>query len=202
MATHQKIAMVILAAGASSRMKAIKQLLPWKNTTLLGNTIEQGLASKVDTIFVILGANKDKIAPQISNYEIQIIENRNWNLGMGSSISTAIQFITNSPTHFYAVLITLADQPLLDATFYNKLINKFLTNDKSIIATKRLEKGSVPAIFSAKHFKILLALNQDIGAKKIMKKHQENVLLFDAQDAAIDVDTIEAYTTLYEKYGS
>ena len=55
------IAMVILAAGAATRMQAIKQLLPWKKTTLLGNAIEQGLQSNVDKVYVVLGANASKI---------------------------------------------------------------------------------------------------------------------------------------------
>ncbi|MBG7631334.1 MAG: NTP transferase domain-containing protein, partial [Bacteroidetes bacterium] len=57
MKTEGNIAMLILAAGESKRMNGIKQLLPWKNTTLLGNAIEQGLNSNVNLVYVVLGAN-------------------------------------------------------------------------------------------------------------------------------------------------
>ena len=58
MVEKNKLAVLILAAGASSRMGKPKQLLPWKNTTLLGHAIAQ--AKKVSTaVFVVLGANAE-----------------------------------------------------------------------------------------------------------------------------------------------
>lgn len=50
------IAMLILAAGGSSRMEGIKQLLSWNNSTLLGSAITTGLNSDVKDVFVVLGA--------------------------------------------------------------------------------------------------------------------------------------------------
>jgi len=94
------IAMVILAAGAASRMQAIKQLLPWKKTTLLGNAIEQGLQSNVDKVYVVLGANASKIKKQILNYPIQIIEHKNWQLGIGSSIACAINYFNENNLNY------------------------------------------------------------------------------------------------------
>jgi len=122
---QRKIAMVILAAGASTRMNTIKQLLQWKNTTLLGNAIEQGLSAKVDSVFVVLGARKEKINPTIKEYNITIIENKNWHLGLGKSVACAVEFLVNSPTRFDGILFALADQPLLTISHYNKLIAKF-----------------------------------------------------------------------------
>ena len=42
----QKTAILILAAGSSTRMNATKQLLRYKNTTLLGFAIETAKKSK------------------------------------------------------------------------------------------------------------------------------------------------------------
>ncbi|MDY7394148.1 nucleotidyltransferase family protein [Aureibaculum sp. 2210JD6-5] len=189
----KKIAMVILAAGASTRMKTVKQLLPWKNTTLLGHTIEQGLATKVDTVFVVLGANKEKIIPKIKDYNISIIENDDWELGIGKSIAFAVQFLSKYSNKFDSILIALADQPLLTASHYNKLIAKFSESNCGIVATKQDKTVGVPAVFSQNYFEKLSLLNQDKGAKQIIKNNLEDVWAIDAGNTTMDMDTLEDY---------
>ncbi len=201
MATHQKIAMVILAAGTSSRMNAIKQLLPWKDTTLLGNIIEQCLSTDVDTVFVVLGANKEKIVSTIKDYNITIIENEDWQLGLGKSIACAVKFLDNSPTQFDGILIALADQPLLISSHYDQLIAKFLESDFGIVVTQQNKTVSVPAVFSQKYIEQLVALNEDRGAKVVIKENMDDVCFVDADGKAVDVDTMESYRELYEKKG-
>lgn len=196
----KKIALVILAAGASTRMNAIKQLLPWKKTTLLGNAIEQGLASKADKVFVVLGANKEKIIPTLKDYDITVIKNKDWQLGLGKSIACAVDFLDNSPTQFDGILIALADQPLLNVSHYDKLIDKFLNNNFGIAATQQNKTIGVPAIFGQKYFSELSELNQDTGAKSLVKKHIDETNFVDANGTALDVDTFDKYTVLFNKY--
>ena len=56
MAETENIAVVILAAGESSRMQQSKQLLPWGTSTLLGNAINEALESNSEKVYVVLGA--------------------------------------------------------------------------------------------------------------------------------------------------
>lgn len=188
--------MVILAAGASTRMKAIKQLLPWKKTTLLGHTIEQGLASKADSVYVVLGANKKEIAPMLQGYSVNIIINKDWAWGLGKSIACAVDFLENSLTEFDGVLIALADQPLLGTAYYNTLIAKFSERKCGIIATKQNTTIGVPAIFSRKYVGQLSLLNEDKGAKSIIKAHIDDVCEVNARGLALDIDTMEVYQKL------
>lgn len=193
--------MIILAAGESSRMGAIKQLLPWKGNTLLNHTIEQGLSSDVDSVFVVLGANSKQIISAISTSKIQIIENTEWTLGMGRSISCAMEFVEKNTIHYDAALIALADQPLIDTTHYNNLINVFIDDDKKIVATQLNKKAGVPAIFGSIYFQSLLKLKHDIGAREIIAAHSEELQIVNAGDRILDIDTMETYKELYKKYG-
>jgi len=186
-------AMVILAAGASSRMQAIKQLLPWKNTTLLGNAIEQGLQSNVEVVYVVLGKNAAKIKSQVSNYPIQIIENKNWQQGIGSSIACAIKYFKENKLNYNSVLITLADQPLINTAYYNLLIAQSLTYKERIIASNIHHKPSVPAIFDAYFFDKLSQLNEDKGAKQLMQAASDDVFIVNSDINLVDIDTIETY---------
>ena len=194
-------AMVILAAGASSRMQAIKQLLPWKNTTLLGNAIAQGLQSNVEEVYVVLGANATQIKQSILNYSVKIIENPNWEKGIGSSIACAITYFKNNNLYYEAVLISLADQPLINADYYNSLIQLFLTNTKPIIASQINNKAGVPAIFSAIYFDELSKLNEDVGAKEILKSSKKDVLTLNASVNLVDVDTLQTYEVIFNTFG-
>lgn len=196
-----KIAMLILAAGEAKRMQAIKQLLPWKNTTLLGNTIEQGLNTKANDVFVVLGANSEKIKESISNYSIQIIENKNWKLGLGSSISCAINCFKDKQLNYDALLISLADQPLIPSEYYNLLIDQFSTNKEKIITSNIKNKPSVPAIFDASYFEALSKLNEDKGAKKLLQSVPNDVLIINTDIKLIDVDTDESYKAILNDFG-
>ncbi len=197
--TLPKTAIIILAAGASKRMGSIKQLLPWKHTTLIGNSIEQALASIADEVFVVLGSNYNLISKEIETYNITILNNQNWSQGMGSSISCAIEFMANRSKKFDAVLITLVDQPLIDIVYINKLINKSI--EFNIIASKYKNRVGVPVIFSSAYFNALSKLNKDIGARDLINKHINDVEAIDAFDKIKDIDSISTYEFLYQKYG-
>ena len=144
---NHKIAMIILAAGESKRLGAIKQNLPWKNTTLLGHVIEQGLCSIADDIFVVLGSNADAIINTIDPAKITIIKNPNWEEVMGTSIACAIQFLERNSTQFDAVLIALSDQPLIDKKHYNELIYSHINDNITLVATEINNRYVFPAIF-------------------------------------------------------
>jgi molybdenum cofactor cytidylyltransferase len=196
-----KIAILILAAGESKRMNGIKQLLPWKNTSLLGNTIEQALQSKGDVVYMVLGANADRIAPTITHYNIQTIENKNWKNGLGNSIAAGVQYIKENQHQCDAILITLADQPLIDAAYYNILIDTYSQKEAKIIASETHNTPCVPAIFDALYFEILSQLNQDKGAKEILIAAQKEVCRLPADANLIDIDTTSDYEELYNNFG-
>jgi molybdenum cofactor cytidylyltransferase len=194
------IAILILAAGESKRMHGIKQLLPWKNTTLLGNAIEQALQSKGGQIYVVLGSNANQITPTIAHYSIQTIENKNWKNGLGNSIACGVNFLKENQHEYDAILITLADQPLIDAAYYNLLIDKYVKKEARIIASEINNSPSVPAIFDAVYFENLAQLNQDKGAKEILIAAQNEVYMVRSMTNLIDLDTQKAYEELYNSF--
>lgn len=196
-----KLAILILAAGESKRMNGIKQLLPWKNTTLLGNAIEQAIQSKANAVYVVLGANTDLIAPTIAHYNIQTIENKNWKNGLGNSIACGVDFIRETQGDYDAILITLADQPLLTADYYNRLIDNYVQNKAKIIASETNNSPSVPAIFDAIYFEKLSQLNQDQGAKEILLAAQNELFVLRADTNLIDLDTQMEYEKIYDSFG-
>jgi len=194
MFNQKELAVLILAAGASKRMGAtIKQLLPWKNTTLLGHTIQQARAVSAN-IVVVLGANKAPIKATLGK-DLTVIENPDWKKGMGTSIAIGVNEIAKNST-IKAVLIVLADQPLLEAGYYLELKENFSKCACSIVATLYDTKNGVPAIFAASLFSELSTLDKDYGARKLMLDYKTNTKAIDPKGNAVDIDTPENYERL------
>ncbi|SHJ00459.1 molybdenum cofactor cytidylyltransferase [Arenibacter nanhaiticus] len=197
---RSKIAVLIMAAGESSRMPGIKQLLPWGKTTLLGNAIDSAKNSKGCKVFVVLGAFADEITPKIDGKEVTFLYNKDWKLGLGNSISFAVNHLRDAAFPYEGILLMLADQPLIDECYLDELIEAFKKNKSHIVATKYTKRQGVPAIFGLEYFEDLGRLNGDFGAKEIIKKHQGKVVSVSAKGKEIDVDTLAAYDNLINAY--
>lgn len=191
-----------MAAGESQRMKGIKQLLPWKGTTLLGHTINTLKNVQQKFVFVVLGAYQEEImnAFNLNNEGVSIIENTNWKDGLGSSIACGVKHVLNSDQAFDGFLICLADQPLLDYNYYKTIITEFNSGKKTIVASKYKGKIGVPALFHKTIASELLTLKADYGAKEILSKHATQITVVNPEELVRDIDTNEQYLELYNKY--
>jgi molybdenum cofactor cytidylyltransferase len=195
------IATLILAAGESSRMGTPKQLLKWKDSTILETVITNVLKSKSAHNLVILGAHYDAIQSKIENYNIETLYNEHWKKGLGNSLAFGIKQLQKN-YQVDGVLIVLADQPLIDSDYLNTLINTFEVGKKQIIASDygpdtSGEKLGVPALFDICYFEELSKLDNDRGAKKTIMEHIENVITVNASQLISDIDTMEDYERLY-----
>lgn len=194
-----KTAILILAAGSSSRMGKPKQLLKWRNTSLIENVIQQSLNSKAEKVFVVLGANAKKITSEIDFKTAEVIENEHWKNGMGTSITCGVEYINKRLPKVRGILIALADQPYITSAYYNRLIEAFAATSKRIVATKNNGKLGVPAIFNSFYFSELMMLNEDKGARKIISTHKSDVEVITSKIDFTDIDTLEEYENLQNK---
>lgn len=174
-----------------------KQLLKWEDSTLLENTIDTALKLKADEVIVVLGANYNAIKKEIQHYPITILNNKNWQVGLGKSIACGVKHIMKLKPLTNGMLIVLADQPLIDVVYLNTLIQNFKHHKNQIIATSyKKGKQGVPVLFDKVYFEALSKLKEDEGAKQLLKKNQQFVKIIDPQLENIDID----YKSDYEKF--
>lgn len=188
------IGIIILAAGASTRMGQPKQLLSVPHTSLLRQTVEAALGSQCQEVVVILGAHAESIRPTIAQLPIQIVENTQWVEGIGSSIRAGVQAIQTLSKLIDATIITTCDQPFLTSELFNQLIEAYRTSLKPIIACEYAGTVGIPALFDVRFFSELLSLQGDRGAKKLLMAHQDEVGCVPFPEGAIDLDTPEQVT--------
>ena len=191
------IAILILAAGNSTRMGEPKQLLKWKNSTLLGHAIQTTTKIPNTKTHVVLGANFDLIKTEIKN--AKIIYNLNWESGLGSSIAEGVKYLISTKINYKGVLVMLGDQPLVNSNYLKSLIDAFEVGKKRIVASEYgNNKLGVPALFDNIYFEELSQLNEDKGAQTIIKKNIDYVLTFQASHLISDIDTKEDYKKIYK----
>jgi CTP:molybdopterin cytidylyltransferase MocA len=190
-----KVAAIILAAGASRRMGRVKQLLPYNGQSLLLGAVDAALNSQCEEVIVVLGAHADAVQSEISRTTAQIVLNDGWEAGISSSIRCGLAAAEASAPA--AVLLMLADQPLIEAPTIDRLISAYREADP-LVAASQYESGGetvygVPAIFSRAVFPELAGLLGPGGAKNVITRHRHQALFVPAPEAALDVDTINDY---------
>ena len=181
-------------------MGGTKQLLPWKDTTLLGQSLRTAGDSKAGSLAVVLGANAEAIQKGISEEKVDVVINSDWQSGLGSSIACGTDFLLGKNKQLEGILIMLADQPLIDTTYLNTMMANFRKAEEKIIATAYEHRAGVPALFGTTYFKPLMELQDDFGAKHIIDNNADQLLVLDPGDKTVDVDTKFEYNKLITKY--
>src|SRR5688572_27045414 len=87
-------AVLILAAGGSSRLGHPKQVLRYNGTSLLSHSLKVALSSHAQDTVVVLGAYSEIIEKEIDFASVQVVINSEWKEGMASSIRCGIGFIS------------------------------------------------------------------------------------------------------------
>ncbi|MBD2743906.1 nucleotidyltransferase family protein [Coleofasciculus sp. FACHB-1120] len=187
------VGLIILAAGASTRMGTPKQLLLYQGRSFLRHTAEIAIASLCQPIVVVLGANAEQIKPEVSELPIQIVENPQWAEGMSSSIRVGIEALDNLNQSLDAVAIALCDQPFISSQLLNQIVEAYQVTRRPIIASEYAGSLGVPALFSRALFPELMSLKTTEGAKQIIKKHSPEVFRIPFPGGAIDIDTPKDY---------
>ena len=173
-----------------------KQLLSYRGQTLLSNVIQCAIASSCSSVIVILGANADKIKPEIAQLPLTIVKNTQWYQGISSSIRCGITYIQNHFLNINGVVFLTCDQPFISTEIIEQLINTYNSTNKPIIASQYEKTIGIPALFSRSLFSQLMKLEGDHGAKKIINKYPYLVNKIDFPQGKIDLDTFEDYQQL------
>jgi molybdenum cofactor cytidylyltransferase len=181
------VAIIILAAGASSRLGKSKQLIQYKGENLLSRICKAALQSKAETCLVVLGANARAHREVILYTNLSITENQNWAKGMGNSIKHGLAYLLQSEKPD-ALIISVCDQPFLESTLFNELIAMHQLHQDKIIASRYNKTLGVPVLFPKNYFDALSKIPDDAGAKEVVHGNRDSVIAIPFEAGAIDID--------------
>lgn len=180
-------AILILAAGNSSRLGHPKQLVSIQGKSLLSYTLSEAQKVADSDIFIVTGAYVKELNESIDLKPFEVIYNEDWARGMGGSISKGINSIMEY--NYEGVLISVCDQPYIEKENFDNLISKYQKTGKSIVVSSYAEGSGPPVFFQQKYFEELSILDGDLGAKEIIRKYKNNVDFVVFEKGNIDIDT-------------
>lgn len=192
-------AVVIIAAGESKRLGSPKQLLLLNKDTMLNRLIKMVQKAIDFPIYLVLGANAEKIKAQLPITNLNIVENNEWQEGMGSSIRIGVQAVIDSANKHDGVLILVCDQPHLSETAIKDLISLQDNKKSAITASFYANVAGTPALFHQSVFSDLLALKGDQGAKRIIQERDQELAKLQFEKGVLDIDTPEDYQQLLKQ---
>lgn len=194
--TCENCAIIILAAGSSSRLGSPKQLLVYRDKTLLQNCIDNAKQINANPLILVLGARKKLIEDHTNTEEVIIVENKNWESGIASSITAAVNTLNDKFPGTEFIIIMVCDQPFADAEILKKLLLKQKESGKAIVACEYEGTKGTPVLFHRSLFNELHALKGDSGAKKILTKYENQTEYVSFTAGGIDIDTMEDFKNL------
>ncbi len=190
----QSTAAIILAAGESQRLGRPKQAVAVDGRTLLERIVTTALASAVDTVIVVLGANADMCHSLISSFPVTVVVNDNWRVGLSSSIKAGLKALeeiasANTAKEFDSALFLSCDQPFVTGELLNTIVRRFRAEGHSIVASEYEGQLGIPALFNMSHFPELLQLKGDCGARGLIAGYRESVGVVPFSLGQVDIDT-------------
>lgn len=182
------LAVILLAAGTSSRLGQPKQLLPYKGTTLIQERVAmiQLAFPRLEQLIVVTGANRAAILEALSGMAFQEAYNANFEMGMSGSVRAGLAALSRE-TH--AAFLLLVDQPLIGQVHLQEMVRLWKQNPEKVVAAAYAGIEGVPAIFPKLYFEKLTAVDGDKGARKVLSQMGEGEKMqYNLPEAAVDID--------------
>lgn len=187
------VAAVVLAAGQSRRMGRSKQLLPWEGTTVLGQTLQNVCRSTADAVLVVTGDREEEVAQIAAARGVETVHNPRYATGeMLSSLQVAVQHL---PETFQAVLVVLADQPMIEPETYNQIMDAYRQGHGDLIAPVYKGRRGNPVLIGRPYFEALLALPVGDAPRTLLRRNEDQIYFVEVDSDTIlrDLDRPEDY---------
>ena len=189
-------AILILAAGKSSRLGRPKQLLPYQGKTLLSHVVSEALKASLHPVIVVTGAYHSEIEASLLGQSVVPTYNVHWESGMGSGIVIGLQQALSIEPELQAVVVAVCDQPYISEALFQSLLVKWVDSGKGLIACAYSGTVGTPVLFGRRYFKDLSVLSGDAGARQLLKRYPDDVATVPFPQGNIDIDREDDFKSL------
>ncbi|WP_078395063.1 nucleotidyltransferase family protein [Shouchella patagoniensis] len=190
-----KVIAIVLAAGKALRMGRNKMALQLGEDTVGNRTVSAALAAEVDHVIVCIGANDSAQWLQLINHsQVSTVTSIEAEKGQAYSLRAGISKVIDMDAD--AIVVLLGDQPFIQSSFIQQLIETAKENSEAIyVAASFEQKERPPILFRKAIFSDLMQLKGDEGARKFVRSRLVKGLKVYSSDEInfVDIDTKEDY---------
>src|SRR5215469_8860376 len=179
------ISAVLLAAGKSERMGKFKQLLPIAGKTFVETCADNLLASKADEVIVVTGYNQAAVCRALAAKPLRIVNNPDFDAGMGSSIKRGVESVSAGAR---AIMIALADQPLIGPDVLNQVISEYEDSASLIVIPTYLGRRGHPILLDSSLKGDVLSMDPQVGLRQITRLYEGQIRYLEVSNSSVLTD--------------
>lgn len=188
MATGERFAALVLAAGSGSRFGGGKLLADWRGAPLLQAALAAARAAPVGSVTVVTGADAEAVEAVVRRFDpaIGIVHAPDHAEGMGASLRTGIAAL---PAGVAGAFVFLGDMPRVPHAVLAPLAQAVAAGAPAAAPVFEGRRGN-PVVLSAALFPQIAALEGDTGARAVLQSLGDRLALIPAPDDGVlfDVD--------------
>ncbi len=190
----RRVAALVLAAGQSSRMTPRNKLLMpgHDGRPMVAHVVDAVLSSKAAETIVVMGHQADQVSAALAGRQVGLVQATDYEAGLSASLRAGVAGLSANAA---AVLVCLADMPLVDAGMIDRLIDAYDPDlgHLIVVPVHRGKRGN-PVLWDRRFFPDIMALQGDTGARGLLTRHAEYVVEVEMETDAIlrDFDTPDA----------
>ena len=183
-----RLGCVVMAAGNARRFGENKLSAVIDGRSLMERTLDAVPCKLFEKVVVV--TQYDWVETLAANRSFLPIRNKEPEKGL----SRTIQLGLNELLDLDGVLFLVSDQPWLKRETVEAEIHLFLANSDKIIALSHDRQRGNPCIFPKRFFSQLLALEGDRGGSAVIRQHEDDLLLLEADEIELrDIDTKDEF---------
>ena len=189
-----RIGCLVMAAGSGSRFGRNKLEAVIDGKTLLRRALEAVPREEFACVTVV--TQYDGAAALAEEFGFAVVRNDRPEDGL----SRTVRLGTEAMAGCGAIMYQVADQPLLERDTVRREVELFRAHPDRIVGLGHNGVRGNPCLFPARFFPELLSLEGDVGGSAVIKRHLDDLLLFEAPETELrDVDTKEALEALKKR---
>jgi CTP:molybdopterin cytidylyltransferase MocA len=187
--TSDRIAGLVLGAGAATRFGASKQLARLDDRSLLEHALTAiaGASSLTRTI-VVVGHNAQEILASVNLHGAEPLLCSGWREGQSASLRCGVAALAGAGAA--AVVVTLGDQPFIDPRAIERVIAARSPSADAVRATYAGRPGH-PVLLERSLFAGVAQLTGDMGARELLRDARVRDVACDGLGRPDDIDTPE-----------
>jgi molybdenum cofactor cytidylyltransferase len=168
----ERIAGVVLAAGASTRMGKNKLLLDLAGESVVRRATRAALDAGLRPVILVLGHEAERVRAALSGLDCVPVVNPAFAAGMDGSIRAGVAAV---PPDAVAAVVTLADMPLVDASMLATLVARYRETRAPLVVSDYAGVRAPPVLYDRRLFPELLTLDGG-GGKQVVARHRADAV--------------------------